>query len=104
MLEALSDGSIASSKLLARLKKAAENGPPTSKEQYHQINKKRGAWEFKTHELRLFCFQDDRRFVCTHVLPKNQLTNREYPAQERRVLDIREDYMRDKADDRLSID
>lgn len=94
---------VAQAKMLARLKTAADRGRPKAWEQFHPINKKVGAYEFKTHELRVFCFCDGNRFICTHAKQKNQLKGKDYPKEERTVLDLEAEYRRDKASGQLQI-
>lgn len=90
-------------KMLALLTRTSTHGAPKNWERFHAIHKKLGAFEFKTHELRVFCFVDGRRFICTHLVPKNKIKKRDYPAHERIVLSARSDYMADKAANRLQI-
>ena len=85
-----------SAKILARLDRAAANGPPKSGEQFHGIKPTRGAYEFKTYNWRIFCFRDGPAFVCTHIASKNTLKAKDYARHEATVIEVREDYFRDK--------
>ena len=90
--------------MLARLQRAAETGPPKSAVAFHGINKKRGAYEFKTRAWRMFCFRDGQAFICTHVEPKNSVKNKDYPRHERAVLVQRAAYVNAKQNGELQIE
>jgi len=61
-------------KLLARIQRAADHGPPRNEEQCRQLNGRtpeETVYEFKTHKLRLLWFYDqDRVLLCTNGLVK----------------------------------
>lgn len=74
----------------ARFDLAAEYGTPTNPEHFKPIHPKRGAYEFKTKHLRVFCFKDGKTVVCTHAMMKSQVKN--YAQEEKRVLAARDAY------------
>lgn len=61
-------------KLLARLQRTADHGPPRNKEQCRQLNGDRAeetVYEFKTKKLRLFWFYDENRLIlCANGIVK----------------------------------
>jgi hypothetical protein len=61
-------------KLMARLQRSADHGPPRNEEQCKQLDGKRPeetVYEFKTHKLRLFWFYDEKRLIlCANGIVK----------------------------------
>jgi len=61
-------------KLLARLQRTADHGPPRNQEQCRQLNGDRPeetVYEFKTKKLRLFWFYDENRLIlCANGIVK----------------------------------
>jgi len=61
-------------KLMARLQRSADHGPPRNEEQCKQLDGKRPeetVYEFKTHKLRLFWFYDENRLIlCANGIVK----------------------------------
>lgn len=61
-------------KLMARLQRTADHGPPLNQEQCRQLKGDRPEetiYEFKTHKLRLFWFYDDNRLIlCANGIVK----------------------------------
>lgn len=77
-------------KMWARFDLTADYGTPANPEHFKPIHKKRGAYEFKTKHLRVFCFKDGKTVVCTHALMKSQV--KDYAREEKRVLAARDAY------------
>lgn len=53
-------------KVIALLQNSADNGLPRNEERFHKL-KGVDIWEFKSFQVRLFCFRDkDRLIILTH--------------------------------------
>ncbi|MEZ5124907.1 MAG: type II toxin-antitoxin system RelE/ParE family toxin [Thermoleophilia bacterium] len=88
-LESVDDAE--SQKMWARFGFTVDHGPPTNAEHFKPIHKKRGAFEFKTKHLRIFCFRDGKRIVCTHGLTKGMVKS--YATEEQKVLAEKDRYL-----------
>ncbi len=53
-------------KIIALLKRAADNGPPKNEEKFKSI-KNTNLWEFKSYQVRILCaFEKDRIIIMSH--------------------------------------
>ena len=78
-------------KMWARFGFTVDHSPPTNTEHFKPIHPKRGAFEFKTKHLRIFCFKDGKSIVCTHGLMKSRVKS--YPTEEQKVMAEKDRYL-----------